>query len=172
MELSWVRIIDPIHIPDVYIEQIKDRDFSVENFKKYQKSICVEIKNGQLIINPFNLLFVLVDQEKQVKGFAWLVIDALCNALVINSFSMDNDYWGNGKCIQLLEDKAKEIQEGGKLDKVYWITRCPKHSQKYGFKRSKNILMEYKGHGKNIHGTGCEANGESGPDNPGIEELP
>lgn len=171
-ELTWVRIIDPVHIPDKYIEQIKDRDFPVEKFKKYQQMACVEIKEGQLVINPYNLLFVLVEKEKQVKGFAWFVVDALCNALVINSFSMDNEYWGNGKCIKLLEDKAREIKDGAKLDKVYWITRCPKHSEKFGFKRSKHILMEYKGYGQDNDGIRCEANGESGSDDPGGNAVP
>lgn len=160
-ELSWVRIFDPIHIPKKYIEQIKDRSFSVDKFIAMQKDACIENIDGKMVLNPFNLLYVLADEDKVVKGFCWMVVDALSNALVINSFSLDNEYWNKGKAVRLLEEKAKEIQEGAKLDRIFWITRCPKHSERHGFKRSKHVLMEYIGHGRNIHGEQSEADWES-----------
>lgn len=162
-ELEWVRIIDPYLIPAYLVEQIKERMFTVEKFYKYQEMICTKRENGNLIINPLNLLFVLVDKEMVIKGFFWGVVDALANALVINSFSMDKEYWGEGKAVSLLQEKAREIKDGAQLDKVYWVTRCPKHSEKYGFKRSKHQLMEYKD-GRNNDGEQCERGGASSID--------
>lgn len=163
--LKWIRIFDPIHIPREYVEQIKDRVFEVDKFYDFQKMICKRFENGVMHVNEYNLLFVLVDESNLVKGFCWMVVDPLANALVINNFSMDKEFWGKGRCIRLLEQKAKEIQEGAQLDRVYWITRCPKHSEKYGFKKSKHVLMEYINHGRIIQrhndGIGCETDGPS-----------
>lgn len=169
-DLKWIRIFDPIHIPCKYVEQIKDRQFSVNKFYRIQKDACVENVDGQLQLNPTNLLFVLADKGNLVKGFCWMVVDLLCDALVINCFSMDNEYWGSGKCVPILERKAKEIQEGANLKKVYWITRSPKHSEKFGFKRSKHVLMEYID-GPNNHGESGEADGESRPDDSRTEAV-
>lgn len=157
-DLKWVRIVDPIHIPREYVEQIKDRRFSVDKFYQYQKSICVENIDGNLTINVFNLLWVLVDDQNHVKGFCWMVVDPLGESLVINSFSIDNAYWGNGSAVKVLEDKAREIKEGANLSKVYWITRCPRHSERHGWKRSKHTLMEFND-GRNNDGSASEAGG-------------
>lgn len=170
-ELKWVRIFDPVHIPREYVEQIKERQFSTDKFFALQKSACVNEINGNLILNPFNLLFVLADGGNIVKGFCWMVVDQLSNALIINTFSIDKEYWGNGKAVQSLESKAKHLQEGAKLDRIYWITRCPKHSERHGFKRSKHVLMEYIGHGTDIHGEQCQAGGESRFDGSGTEKV-
>jgi hypothetical protein len=165
LTLRWVRIFDPVHIPKEYVDQVKDKSFTTEKFYKFQETANVENINGRISFNPYNLLFVLVNESNHVKGFLWAVVDGLSNALVINTFSMDKDYWGNGKAVKLLESKAKEIKEIVELDKVYWITRCPKHSEKYGFKRSKNILMEYED-GQDSDGEQRETSGESQPDEP------
>ena len=142
-ELEWVRIFDPYHIPTYLVEQIKERNFPVDRFYKHQKLVCIQEENGKLVLNTLNLLYVLANKQKEVKGFFWGIIDPLSNSLVINSFSMDNEYWHEGKAVRLLEEKAKEIQVGAQLDRIYWITRCPKHSERYGFKRSKNVIMVY-----------------------------
>lgn len=170
-ELSWVRIIDPYLIPTYLVEQIKERMFTVEKFYKYQEMICTKRENGNLIINPLNLLFVLADKDMVIKGFFWGVVDALANALVINSFSMDKEFWGEGKAVRLLQEKAREIKDGAQLDKVYWVTRCPKHSEKYGFKRSKHQLMEYKD-GRNNDGEQCEAGGYRSTDDSAAATVP
>ena len=170
--LRWVRIFDPIHIPEKYIERIKDRSFSVEKFYKMQQRACIHEIDGKMILNPFNLLFVLVNEDCVTKGFCWMVVDQLSNSLVINTFSMDEEYWGAGKCVRLLEKKAIEIKDGAELDKIYWVTRCPKHSKKYGFKESKNVLMEYTGYGRNNNGQSGEAGGASELDESPADEVP
>jgi len=163
MNLKWFRIIDPKLIPPKYIEQIKDRNFTLESFVKVLSEDCVSIIDGKVVVNPLNLLFVLANEDFHIKGFSWMVVDPMTNSLIINSFSIDNEFWGSGKAVKFLEEKAIEIKEGAKLDRVYWITRCPKHSEKYGFKRSKSIIMEYTGYGESNRNEGetggnCENN--------------
>jgi N-acetylglutamate synthase-like GNAT family acetyltransferase len=169
-ELAWVRIFDPIHIPLEYVEQIKDRLFTVEKFYQYQREVCIIQKDGHIVLNPTNLLFVLTDKTNRVKGFCWMLVDPLSDALIINTFSMDKEYWGNGKAVQLLEEKAKEIQEKASLKRVFWITRCPKHSEKYGFKRSKHVLMEYC-NGTNIYGVSSPTDRNSESNDTGAVEI-
>ena len=164
IDLRWIRIFDPVHIPKKYIEQIKDRDFDIDKFYRYQKEACHTMSNGKVILNSTNLLYVLADEENIVKGVCWMVVDALSNALVINTFSLDNEYWGSGKCIKMLQKKALEIKEGAELDKIYWVTRCPKHSERHGFKKSRHTLMEYVGNGKDTDGIAGETSGESTTD--------
>lgn len=173
-ELKLVRVFDPIHIPREYIDQIKHKEFTTDRFYEFMSEIClIENENG-FSLNPYNLLFVLVDDNNRSKGVLWMVIDQLANALVINTFSIDKDYWHNGKAVLYLKEKAIEIKEQQNLERIYWITRSPKHSEKFGFKRSKNVLMEFtdgqfsKG---SIHGGECETNRHSIPNDKGSEKV-
>ncbi len=170
MNLKWFRIIDPKLIPPKYIEQIKERNFTLESFVKVLSEDCVQIIDGRVVVNPLNLLFVLANDEFHIKGFSWMVVDPMTNSLIINSFSIDNEFWGSGKAVKLLEEKAIEIKDGAKLDRVYWITRCPKHSEKFGFKRSKHVLMEYIGHGESNRNE-SEASGNCKNDDSGSGEI-
>jgi N-acetylglutamate synthase-like GNAT family acetyltransferase len=146
-ELRWVRVFSPIHIPKYLVEHVKDRDYSVEDFYKYQEINClVQGKDGPTL-NPFNHLYVLADEENIVQGFLWFVIDPLSKDAVINTFSVDKKYWHQGKAFKRVSSHVKEIVEKLKLKKVYWVTNYPKHSERHGFVRSKSVLMEYVGEG-------------------------
>lgn len=156
-DLEWIRIFDPVHIPRHLVEQVRDRDWSVDRFYEYQRTINLQRDGNNVTVNPMNLLFVLVDKEKKVCGFMWAAVDVLSNCLVINTFSVGKKYWGHGNAVSVLEKKAKEIASGAKLSKIYWITNCPRHSERHGFIKSKSVLMEYnmeEADGKNIHGGG------------------
>lgn len=153
-DLRWIRVFSPVHIPKYLVEQVRDRDYTVENFFKYQEFNCIiEDENGQRL-NPLSHLYVLANSENMVKGFLWFVVDPLTLDMVINTFSMDKDYWYNGQAMKMASDHVKKLRKKLKLKKVYWITNYPKHSEKYGFKRSKSIIMEYteEENGKNIDG--------------------
>lgn len=143
-KLRWVRVFSPIHIPKYLVEQIRDREFTIEDFYKYQELNClVETEKGPTL-NPFNHLYVTVDDENIVKGFFWFIIDPLCKEIFINTFSMDKEYWGGGHAMEKASDHIKMIMKKLKIKKASWITNYPKHSQKHGFKRSKGVIMEYK----------------------------
>lgn len=142
-DLKWVRVFTALHVPRYLVEQVRDRDFSVEDFYTYQDSICfMQSENGPKL-NPFSHLYVLVDQENLVKGFLWFVVDPLTKDLIIQTFSVDKEYWFKGKAVSKLAKHIKDIRKKASLNKVYWLTNYPKHSMRYGFRRSKAVLMEY-----------------------------
>lgn len=143
--LKFIRIFDPIHIPKYLVEQIKDRDYEVDRFYEYQKKYCLVHGEDGSRLNPCNLLYLIVDDRNIGVGFLWCVVNSLANDLVIQTFSMDKKYWCQGKAVKLVETKCREIKKSCQLNKVFWVTRYPKHSEKYGFKRSKGVLMEYTG---------------------------
>lgn len=160
-ELRWVRLFSPIHIPKYLIEQIRDRDYTVEDFLKYQEINCLTYDKNGPTLNPFSHLYALVDPDNQVKGFLWFVIDALSKDLIIHTFSMDKEYWHQGESVKRLSDHIKEVMKKLKIKKAYWLTNYPKHSERYGFKRSRSVLMEYTGesNGKDIDGSTAQADG-------------
>ena len=147
-ELRWVRVFTSSHVPHYLIEQVRDRDYSVEEFFKYQQINCMVQREEGVALNPFNHLYVLADKENQVKGMLWFNVDPLSKDILIQIFSMDKEYWGRGEAVKRLADHIKQIRIKGNLNKIYWITNYPKHAERYGFKRSKSILFEYTGEEK------------------------
>lgn len=142
-KLQFMRVFTPMHVPKDLIEQIKDKDFDVEAWYKHQEQICTVVRNGSVQLNPMSLLYVISDEKYKVVGMLWCEIDPLGQDLVVQTFSMDKRYWRRGKAVALLANKAKQIAKECKLTSIFWITSYPKHSEWYGFKRSRNVLMEY-----------------------------
>lgn len=130
-------------VPRYLVEQVRDREWTVDDFYKYQGLNCLVHDQSGSKLNPFNHLYVLADSENLVKGMLWFVIDPLSKDIVVNTFSVDKEYWNTGEAVRLLADHVKEVAKKLKIRKVYWITNYPKHSERYGFKRSKSVLMEY-----------------------------
>jgi len=90
-DLRWTRIFTPIHIPKYLVEQVRDRDYSVEDFYKYQELNCTRNDEDGMKLNPFSHLYVLVNSENIVKGFLWFVVDPLTKDLVIQTYSVDKE---------------------------------------------------------------------------------
>ena len=153
-DLRWVRIFTPIHIPKYLIEQIKDRDWKPDEFIKYHEINCLNDGKEGPELNPFSHLYVLVNPDNITKGFLWFTVEALTKDIHIQNYSVDRAYWGKGRAVEKLADHIKFIKKKANLNKVYWITKYPKHSQHYGFKPSSSVLMEYSedNNGKHIHG--------------------
>lgn len=149
-DLRWIRIFTPYHIPKYLVEQVRDRDFTVDEFYKYQEINCLINKGDDRTLNPFSHLYVLVNSDNIPKGFLWFCIDPLTKDIIIQTYSVDKDYW-NGHAVEKLATHMKEIRKKGNLNKIYWITRYPKHSMRHGFKRSENILMEYDYKDEELH---------------------
>lgn len=143
-DLKWVRAFSPDIIPRYLIEQIKQRDYDINDFYKYHSLNCLVDNNDGNKLNPFNHLYVLINEEKIVKGFLWFIIDPLTKDIIINNYSIDNEYWNKGKAVKKLVDFMKKMLDKLNLTNIYWITKYPKQSQRYGFKPSKSVLMEYK----------------------------
>jgi len=157
-DLKWIRIFTPSHIPKYLVEQVRDRDFTVEDFYKYHEINCtIPGSDGNVKLNPFSHLYVLANPENEVKGALWFCVDPLSKDLVIQTFSVDKEYWNRGVAVKKLATHIKEIRKKGNLNKIYWVTNYPKHSERNGFKRAKSVLMEYNeenevNHGKDING--------------------
>jgi len=142
-ELRFVRAMSPDIVPYYLVEQVRDRSYSVEDFFKYQQINCMSQTADGFKINPFNHLYVLANKENIVKGVLWMVVDPLSKDVVIQTYSIDKEYWNKGYAVKKIAEHVKDIVVKAKLNKIFWITTYPKHSERYNFKRSKNILMEY-----------------------------
>ena len=142
-ELRWVRAMTPDIVPHYLIEQVRDRDYSVEEFFRFQQINCLMQSEDGVKLNPFHHLYVLANPENQVKGVLWFCVDPLTKDIIVQVFSMDKEYWFQGQAVGKLATHIKELREKYKLSKIYWITNYPKHSMRYGFKPSKSVLMEF-----------------------------
>jgi len=141
--LKWIRVFTPDHLPKYLVEQVRDRDYSIEDFYKFHTLNCITQKDNTFTVNPFNHLYVLANQDNIVKGFLWFTIDPLAKNIFIQTFSIDKEYWFKGYAMRKVSEHVKEIRKKAKLNKIYWITKFEKHSKYYGFKPSSSILMEY-----------------------------
>lgn len=141
--LRFIRVFTPMHVPKVLIEQVRDRTYEVEDWYRYQELICMRQTPNGPQLNPLSMLYVIADEGNKVVGMLWCEVDALGKTLVVQTFSMDKRYWMRGKAVALLAKKAKEIAKECKLKVIKWLNNYPKHSERYGFKRSKTVLMEW-----------------------------
>lgn len=141
--LRFIRVFTPVHIPKELIEQVRDRSYDVDDWYKYQEAICVRQTPSGPQLNPMSMLYVIADERNKVIGMLWCEVAPLDKVLVVQTFSMDKRYWLRGKAVGLLAKKAKEIAKECKLKSITWLTNYPKHSERYGFKRSRSVLMEY-----------------------------
>lgn len=144
-DLSWHRLVAPQFIPKNLIEQIKHRDYTVDDFYKFHMNNCEVMIDGMKRLNPFSHLYALLDPDFKVRGVAWFSVDPLSKNIIVNTYSVEKEYWGKGKAVKKLEDMVKSVKEGANLNKIFWINSYPKHAERNGFKRSKQILFEYSG---------------------------
>jgi hypothetical protein len=142
-ELRWIRSTSPELIPRYLIEQVRHKDYTVDDFIKYQHNITfVSTKVGK-VLNPFSHLYYLANPENIIKGILWFCIDPLTKDVIIQTYSVDKEYSKTGGAVEKLCILIKDIVIKANLKKIYWITNNPRHSQRHGFKKSKSILMEY-----------------------------
>lgn len=142
MTLEHTRLKIPRLIPENLIEAVKFRGFDSEKFYSYQEDH---------IGDADNMIVALFDKEKKIKGYLWASIDQSDGALFINTFSVSKEYWGKGKAMDKAIEIIKELVEELKPPSVKWITTNDKFFAKHGFKRSREVIMEYV-----IPQKGCE----------------
>lgn len=142
-ELKWVRVFTPMHIPRYLVEQIKKKDYTIEDFYKFHDANTLRPSPTGPTLNPLSHLYVLADPEYQTKGFVWMTVDPLSKDIVIQTYSVDKEYWKGGGAVDKLCEHVKDIRRKAHLNKIYWITDYPRHSQRHGFKQSKSVLMEF-----------------------------
>lgn len=132
--LNFIKLKIPRLIPVGLIEGVKGRTFTPEQFYIYQE--------GQ-IDNPYNYLFALVDDAKKIHGYLWAEMNILDNSLFVNTFSIAKEYWGKGKAIPRVIEFLGGLKKKISAPRVFWVSTNEKFYLKHGFKRSKNVLMEY-----------------------------
>ena len=138
-KLNFVKIKIPENvrlIPKELIESVKGRIFTAEQFYKYQE---VQLTYN----NAGNLLYVLLDTTKKVHGFLWAEISQIDGSMFVNTFSISRKYWHKGKAMPTVIGFLETLKNKYKCPRVFWITTNDKFFVKHGFKRSKNVLMEY-----------------------------
>lgn len=133
-QLQFVKLKIPRLIPKQLIESVKGKTFTVEQFFSFQESQAD---------SPYNFLYALVNEERKIHGFLWAEQSMLDGVLFINTFSIDKQYWGKGKAIDLAIRHVEKLKNKLKIHKVLWCTTNDKFFVKHGFKRSKIVLMEY-----------------------------
>ena len=133
-KLEFAPLKIPSLIPIELVEAVKGRTFSPKQFIAYQES---------QVDNPGNFLYVLIDESKKIHGYLWAELNILDNTLFVNTFSISKDHWGKGTAIKMAIDFLHVLKEKTKAPRVFWVTTNEKFFSKHGFKRSKNVLMEY-----------------------------
>jgi len=133
-KLEFVPLKIPSLIPLELVEAVKGRTFTAKQFIAHQES---------QMDNPGNFLYVLIDENKKIHGYLWAELNILDNTLFVNTFSISKDHWGKGTAIKMAIDFLHVLKEKTKAPRVYWVTTNEKFFSKHGFKRSKNVLMEY-----------------------------
>lgn len=150
--LRWVRVMTPMFIPKPLVRQVRDREFETDDFYKYLDAMCTIKGPEGLSFNPYCHLYVLVDEKQFVKGFLWFDVDPLSKDIVVNTYSVHPSLWCKGAAIKMATDLLQSFMKGAKLKKVIWFTNYPWHYERYGFKRSKSVLMEYEDGEERIRG--------------------
>lgn len=135
-DLEFLKLKFPRLIPHQLIENVKGKFYTPDQFYKYQEE---QVK----FQNPDNLLYVLVDKDKKIHGYLWAEISGINGCMFINTFSIDKEYWHKGRIIAKVTAFLEALRQRHECPRVYWITTNEKFFTKHGFKRSKNILMEY-----------------------------
>lgn len=123
-------------IPRYLIEQIKGIDFDIDKF--YQLAPVIEK-------NPFNFIGLFIDKGNKVQGFMWSTYNPLSDHLFVNMLSVEKEYQRLGiikECIGICKKILKGIGSCGNISAK---TTRPKAFSKYGFKESKQVIVDYEG---------------------------
>lgn len=137
-DLKFMKLLVPRLIPKHLIEQVKGKPYSPDDF---YKSIEEDIESD----NPYSIIYVLVNPENDIVGYAWVLINPLEHCLYVNTISIDKQYWGKGEVIHKFIKFLHKKIEHTDIKQVIWMTTNPKFYEKLGFRRCRDVAMEYKG---------------------------
>lgn len=141
-DLRWVRLWSSDIVPRYLFDQIAKREYDVDELYKFLQFNCLRRDVKLPTLNQDFHIEALVNKENVIMGFLWFTIEPLTKNVMIQIYSVDNHYWGSG-AVEKLVEHLKEFKKENNINKVFWITKFPKHSKKHGFKASKSVLMEY-----------------------------
>jgi hypothetical protein len=152
-ELTFTRVIDPFVfnlIPRHLFEQIDELDKEgIDNMISCGSSIITSSvfnDKGALlrIPNPLVHIVVMTDTENKIRGFFWAKIDVIEKQIFIYASSVDKKYQSNSSAVS---DAVIKYLFDLPVDKsfkrkVVSVTTRPKAFERYGWVRSKQVLME------------------------------
>lgn len=140
--LKFVRLTQPEQfslIPRILFEQVKGADFKVDRLYQF---------GPLLLASPLTFLYVLAEKEQlenghaPVKGILWAEINPLSENLIVNAFSIDKEYQGDG-AMEKVKEKLGEIKKENNIENpVITITTRPKAVEKAGWEHSNITVME------------------------------
>ena len=138
--MKLVRIANAHLVPKRLVEDNKDRVYPVERFYNYLDAVLISGND----LNPFEFLYLILNEENEVIGFVWYSINALENDIFINTISVDRNHRENGKVLNWVYLQLKRHFTESGYRTVSTISSRKEWHKKNGFEESKNILLEYR----------------------------
>ena len=141
-DLEFVRVTQPLlfhNIPKYLFEQVKDRSFDINRLYRLSE---------RLLLDPTNLFYVLIDEEKQIKGIFWANANVIDNSIDVSLLSIDKEYqFGSA-----IKETLKFIDTFQKDATIRILTSRIAKYRDAGFKKTKTMMVienkEYN-HGRN-----------------------
>ena len=133
-DLTFERVTQPLlfsYIPKYLFEQVKDRSFDIDRLFRF---------SDKLLANPTQLFYVLIDDEKKIKGIFWASLNVINNCIDVALLSVDKEYQFGDAIENTLEFIDSTIQKDAT---VRIITTRTAAYEKAGFKKTRTML-EFK----------------------------
>ena len=126
---------DPRLIPKYLVEQVKERDWQIDQFYTYQLKAQSD---------KANILLTIVDERHFIVGFVWLTLDGFSQVCFVNTVSIDKKHQGQRSLLKKIEKYIKELTKKLGFSKIIIVTKRTKVLQRYGFAESRNKILEMK----------------------------
>jgi hypothetical protein len=131
-DLKFIRVFDMNLIPRKLMQQVKNQDLNID--------LLYSVGN-QVTGNPFTLLYAISDKESRIVGVFWATVTPIENTIWGQILSVDRERQDK-TIIPSAIDFLKKIRDELGLKLVKCVTTRPRALEKYGMKRSRNIIME------------------------------
>lgn len=135
--LTILPVLDPRLIPRYLIDQIKPKLFETDDWYKI-------MMHNREVRDDSNILLAIVNKDHKIKGVIWVVLDLLQKALFVNFLSVSKDLQGQGRVLDAVVPYLLKMAQDFTLKSVLWGTTRSRAYERYGFQKSKNILLEAK----------------------------
>ena len=133
-DLKLIRVFDFRLIPRYLFEQVKP-DGAGEIEELYGDWGLVMARS------PLSLLYAMADEEHKTKGVLWAGIDPIRKAITVQTLSLDKAYQ-DGKAVPHAIEFLGNIRDRLGLNKIRFMATRPKAFERFGCKKSDQILME------------------------------
>ncbi len=129
-DLEFVRVTQPLlfhNIPRYLFEQVKDRSFDIDRLYRLSE---------RLLSDPTQLFYVLIDEDKKIKGVFWASANVLDNSIDVVLLSIDKEY----QFSDAIEKTLEFIDTFQKNATVRILVSRTAAYEKAGFKKVKTLL--------------------------------